>query len=59
MIAFPPFALTGSKFRVSRRGFIAGAAVAALPTSHLWADVPNGALPTLFPPSAFPVKRSR
>ena len=47
MIAFPPFALSGSKFRVSRRGFISGAAVAAaaLPASRLWADASSGVLP--------------
>ncbi len=46
MIAFPPFALSGSKFTVSRRGFLGGAAAAAaLPALPLWADTPDAALP--------------
>ena len=45
MSAFPPFAFSGSKFQVSRRGFIGGAAAAAaaLPAAPLWADASSGA----------------
>ena len=45
MSAFPPFAFSGSKFHVSRRGFIGGAAAAAaaLPATPLWADASSGA----------------
>ena len=48
MTAFPPFAFSGSKFTVSRRGFIGGAAAlaAALPASRLWADASSGAVPS-------------
>ena len=46
MTAFPPFAFSGSEFRVSRRGFIGGAAglAAALPAAPLWAEASNGAV---------------
>ena len=45
MTAFPPFAFSGSRFQVSRRGFIRGAAAAAaaLPAAPLWADASSGA----------------
>ena len=45
MSAFPPFAFSGSKFQVSRRGFLGGAAAAAaaLPAAPLWADASSGA----------------
>src|SRR4029079_2905053 len=47
MSAFPPFAFSGSEFRLSRRGFIGGAAglAAALPAAPLWADVSTGTVP--------------
>jgi len=47
MSAFPPFAFSGSKFSVSRRGFIGGAAAAAaaLPAAPLWADASSVAVP--------------
>ena len=47
MTAFPPFAFSASKFTVSRRGFIGGAAAlaAALPAVPLWADASSGSVP--------------
>ena len=45
MSAFPPFAFSGSQFRVSRREFIGGVAglAAAFPASPLWAEASGGA----------------
>ena len=45
MSAFPPFAFSGPQFRVSRRGFIGGAAAVAtaLPAAPLWAEASSGA----------------
>ena len=44
MSAFPPYAFSGSQFRVSRRGFIGGAAAvaAAIPAAPLWAQASSG-----------------
>ena len=42
MSAFPPYAFSGS-YSISRRGFLGGAAIAAvLPAAPLWADAPSG-----------------
>jgi hypothetical protein len=45
MSAFPPFAFSGSQFKVSRRGFIGGAAAAAaaLPAAPVWAEATSAA----------------